>query len=68
VVCDQSGWLSAEVCPVCGKPVRHTPDVIDELAAAVIDEGGTVRHVAPDAKLGDFQVAADIRFPLPPVP
>ena len=38
VVCDESRWLavSGGLCPVCGSPTRHTADVLDELAAAVI--------------------------------
>ncbi len=41
VACDESRWLAAsgDVCPVCGKPTRYTPDVLDELAAAVIQTG-----------------------------
>ena len=69
-VCDESGWLalSGDACPLCGKPTRHTPDVIDELVAAVIDEGGRVSHIKADTKLNEYLVAADLRFPLPPKP
>ena len=68
VVCDESGWLalSGAVCPLCGKPARHAPDVIDELVQAVIDEGGSIKHVEADTKLADYVVAALLRFPLPP--
>jgi hypothetical protein len=68
VVCDESGWLAAsgDICPVCGNPTRRTPDVIDELVAIVIDDGGSVRHVEADAKLSEYLVAAELRFPLPP--
>lgn len=70
VVCQRSDWLAqaGDSCPVCGSPVRRTPDVIDELAQAVIDEGGSVRHVADDARLREHTVAAALRFPLPPPP
>jgi peptide chain release factor subunit 1 len=68
VVCDESGWLAlaGHVCPLCGKPARHAPDVIDELAQAVIDEGGSIKHVEAGTKLVDHVVAAHLRFPLPP--
>jgi peptide chain release factor subunit 1 len=67
VVCDESGWLarSGDVCPLCGKTPRRTPDVIDELAQAVIDEEGSVKHVEASTKLVDQAVAAYLRFPLP---
>jgi peptide subunit release factor 1 (eRF1) len=70
VVCDQSGWLavSGETCPLSGNPARKTADVIDELAEAVIDEGGSVRHIEDDDRLSEVAVAADLRFPLPPQP
>ena len=50
VLCDESRWLAAsgDVCPVCGKPTRYTPDVLDELAAAVIETGGSARQIAAD--------------------
>ena len=68
VVCDESRWLAAsgDICPVCRNPTRRTPDVIDELVAVVIDEGGSARHVEPDTKLSEYLVAAELRFPLPP--
>jgi Bacterial archaeo-eukaryotic release factor family 10 len=70
VVCDEFGWLalSGDVCPLCGKPTRRTPDVIDELVTAVIDEGGRVSHIKADTKLNEYLAAADLRFPLPPQP
>lgn len=68
VVCDESRWLAAsgDICPVCGNPTRRTADVIDELVAVVIDEGGSARHVEADTKLSEYLVAAELRFPLPP--
>jgi peptide subunit release factor 1 (eRF1) len=68
VVCDDSGWLAldGDTCPICGKPTRHTPDVIDELVQTVIDEGGSIEHVEGDTPLREHAVAATLRFPLPP--
>jgi peptide chain release factor subunit 1 len=68
VVCDESGWLamSGDTCPLCGRATRRTPDVIDELSEAVIDEGGLVEHVLADTELREHVVAASLRFPLPP--
>ncbi|MET7764021.1 hypothetical protein ABZS71_19060 [Streptomyces sp. NPDC005393] len=70
VVCDQSGWLatSGDTCPLCGEPTRQTPDVIDELVEAVIDEGGGIKHVRADTELRKHLTAASLRFPLPPEP
>jgi len=67
VVCDQSGWLAltGQVCPLCGNPTRRIPDVIEELAEAVIAEGGSVRHIRSDDRLDGPEVAAYLRFPLP---
>ena len=68
VVCDESRWLAAsgDICPVCGKPTRHAPDVLDELAAAVIDTGGSARQIAADLMPEEYPVAARLRFPPPP--
>jgi Bacterial archaeo-eukaryotic release factor family 10 len=68
VVCDDSGWLATagDTCPVCGKPTRHTSDVIGELIQSVIDEGGSIEHVEGDTQLKEHTVAAALRFPLPP--
>jgi peptide subunit release factor 1 (eRF1) len=70
VVCGESGWLaeSGDSCIICGRPTRKTDDVIDELAEAVIDTGGTVEHVSADTPLREHVAAADLRFPLPPKP
>ena len=68
MVCDESGWLgtSGNICPVCGKPTRHAPDVLDELAAAVIETGGSVREIAADLMPDQYPTAAQLRFPPPP--
>jgi peptide chain release factor subunit 1 len=68
VVCDQSGWLAlqGDTCPLSGDPTRPTPDVINDLVQAVIDEGGSIRHIEGDTKLDEYKVAAALRFPLPP--
>ncbi|HEY0451126.1 hypothetical protein [Actinophytocola sp.] len=70
MVCSTGDWLglSGAACPVCGKPTRRTHDVLDELAQAVIDEGGTVRHLKADTEIKEHQAAAALRFPLPPAP
>ncbi|WP_350278141.1 hypothetical protein [Kribbella sp. HUAS MG21] len=70
VVCDASGWLgtSGDKCPMCGEAVRKTPDVLDELVQVVIEEGGAIDHVSQDTRLREDLVAAELRFPLPPVP
>jgi peptide chain release factor subunit 1 len=70
VVCDRSGWFatSGETCPLCGGPTRHTPDVIDELVEAVIDEGGSIHHVRADTELHEHMTAARLRFAMPPIP
>jgi Bacterial archaeo-eukaryotic release factor family 10 len=69
VVCDESGWLavSGDVCPVCGKPTRRTPDVVDELVQVVISRSGSVHHVDADTRQ-DFVMGAELRFPLPEPP
>jgi len=68
VVCDQSGWLAlaGDTCPLSENPTRHTPDVINELVEAVIDEGGSIQHIEADTGLKQYTVAATLRFPLPP--
>jgi hypothetical protein len=70
VVCDESGWLgtAGDTCPICGQAVRKTPDVLEELVLAVIDEGGSVVHISQDTRLREELVAAELRFPLPPKP
>jgi hypothetical protein len=70
VVCDESHWLSlsGDACPVCGKPTRHTPDIIDELAEVIGAEGGSIRHVEDDDRLRAYHVAAELRFQVPPAP
>jgi peptide chain release factor subunit 1 len=70
-VCDACGWLGrdgAATCPLSGDVTRKTADIIDELAASVIDHAGTVEHVFADTPLREHGVAAALRFPLPPPP
>lgn len=69
-VCEADGYLTVdgEKCPICGRALRRTPDVIDELVQSVIDEGGGVEHVAADTALREHVTAATLRFPLPPHP
>jgi hypothetical protein len=68
VVCDESGWLAAsgDICPVCGRPTRYAPDVLDELAVAVIETGGSARQIAADLMPGEYPTAAQLRFSPPP--
>jgi len=70
VVCDRSRWLasSGERCPVCGEQTRHTPDVINELTEALIDEGGSIHHVRAETELSEQLVAGSLRFALPEAP
>jgi peptide chain release factor subunit 1 len=67
-VCDDDGYLAAEGgrCPICGRELRRSPDVVDELVQAVIDHGGSVEHVAAQTPLHEHVTAATLRFPLPP--
>jgi hypothetical protein len=58
--------LSGDICPVCGKPTRYAPDVLDELAAAVIETGGSARQIAADLMPDEYPTAAQLRFPPPP--
>jgi len=70
VVCDRDRWmaLSGDTCPLCGHPTRATADVIDELVEAVIDGGGSVKHVRVGTDLHRYTLGARLRFPLPPQP
>lgn len=69
-VCDHDGYLGVEEdrCPVCGRELRRTPDVVDELVQAVIDQGGSVEHVAAETPLRVQVTAATLRFRPPPHP
>lgn len=66
-VSDRCGWIGVQgdQCPVCSEPTRTTLDVIDEMAAAVIDTGGSIEHVRPGSGLEQDEVAAFLRFPVP---
>jgi hypothetical protein len=69
VVCDRADWLglSGDTCPLCGASTHAVPDVLDELAETVIDDGGSVEHVVADTELRRHTAGALLRFPLPPV-
>ncbi|WP_214370847.1 hypothetical protein [Pseudonocardia sp. H11422] len=70
VICDDSGWLAqvGDTCPICGKQTRKTPDIVDELVQAVMDESASVEHVLVErTQLESDLVAAKLRFPLPPM-
>ena len=62
VVCNESRWLAASG-DICGKPTRYAPD---ELAAAVIETGGSARQIAADLMPAEYPTAAQLRFPPPP--
>jgi peptide chain release factor subunit 1 len=70
VVCSESHWLAqrGEKCPICGGRTRETPDVLDELAEAVIDAGAAVHTVRAETELSDTIAACSLRFVLPPKP
>jgi peptide chain release factor subunit 1 len=70
VICDHDRWLAlaGQTCPLCERPVRHVPDIVEELVEVVIDEGGSIKHVRADTALKEYVVAASLRFPLPPEP
>jgi peptide subunit release factor 1 (eRF1) len=65
-MCDTCGWLGleGEECPVDAQRTRKVPDVIDEMAALVIDTSGRVEHVYVDSPLAQHTVAAFLRFPV----
>jgi peptide chain release factor subunit 1 len=67
-VCDNCGWLglSGQPCPVCGHPTRPSPDIIEDLAVAVVEAGGAVTQVGAGQLLAEELVAAFLRFPVPP--
>ncbi|NMH96733.1 hypothetical protein [Pseudonocardia acidicola] len=69
VVCDESRYLAeaGDTCPICGRPTRKTPDVIDELVQTVMDEGGRIEHVLAETPLQEHLVMGRLRFPLPPM-
>ena len=61
--CPDCGALAAAggACPVCGAATSAVPDVIEELAVKVTEDGGTVEPVRGDGVL--TEVAARRRFP-----
>jgi peptide chain release factor subunit 1 len=67
--CAECGWLGleGELCPVCGAKTSAHDDVVEELAARVIDDGGSVMRVVAETPLKQRVVAAALRFPPPPI-
>jgi hypothetical protein len=53
--------LHGPVCIICGGSSEPVADVIEELATAVVDDGGVVVHATGTAIDGD-QVGASLRF------
>jgi hypothetical protein len=45
----ERGNALAELVPIA-RTLDRTPDVIDELVEAVIDEGGSIQHVRTEAR------------------
>jgi Bacterial archaeo-eukaryotic release factor family 10 len=66
-VCASCGWIGLEgdECPVDGSRTTEVPDILEEMAARVIDTSGHVEHVYADTPLRDELTAALLRFPLP---
>jgi peptide chain release factor subunit 1 len=66
VVCEACGWLGlwGDTCAACECPVRHSPDVIDELVESVVDQGGSVRRIRVESRLTGWVTAATLKFPL----
>lgn len=62
-VCFRCGGLAPAVgsCPVCGAPTSAVPDVVEELAVKVTEDGGIVEPVRGDGSIPD--VVARRRFP-----
>jgi hypothetical protein len=45
-VTSPADWAaSGDLCPVCSGPTRHTPDLLDEFAAAVIETADLRRRI-----------------------
>jgi peptide chain release factor subunit 1 len=65
VVCGNCGWLGlfGDTCLLCEHPTRHAEDILDELAQAVLDESGTVRHIKADTDIKEHQAAATLLLP-----
>jgi peptide chain release factor subunit 1 len=72
VVCDVCGWLGesgdTDICPISGDPLRHAPDVVDQLVQTVLRDGGQVRTLEAGTGPEGRTPAAHLRFPLPPEP
>jgi hypothetical protein len=53
--------LHGPVCIICGGPSEPVADIVEELATAVVDDGGLVAHGTGTAIDGDL-VGASLRF------
>jgi hypothetical protein len=64
VVCSSCGALASPTdrCPFCGGTPTETSDLIEAMAWAVVETGGTVRHIMSDTRLTDDIVGAVLRF------
>jgi peptide chain release factor subunit 1 len=65
--CDNCGWLGLEgdTCPIDGYATRESRDIVDDMAARVLDASGGVEHVYANTPLRDHALAALLRFPVP---
>lgn len=66
VVCGGCGWMArtGTECPVCGSAASDVDDVIGYLVEAVLDAGGTARHLGRAGPVDRHGVAASLRFPV----
>jgi hypothetical protein len=68
--CSDCGWLVGDngaLCPACGEGMRAVPDLLDAMASAVRKSGGSVQNVLTETPLVGHEVAAALRFAVPPV-
>lgn len=63
-VCDDCGWMSVTggECQACGAEPRRVNDLVDDVIAAVIRDGGTVEGIGPDTVLDEEVVGGLLRF------
>jgi peptide chain release factor subunit 1 len=65
--CSSCGWLSVDrndLCPACKAAMKPVSDIVDASAQAVLQSGGSVRHIVVDTRLSDSHLGALVRFPV----
>lgn len=65
--CSACGWLSVDqhdLCPACHAAMKPVSDIVDASAHAVVQSGGSVRHILVDTPLNDSHLGALVRFPV----